>query len=77
MHICSALKVKTVSLFCPLTACSPKLWGPLGNESTVILPTEGYCQTKCPGDPKKCTFTGDGGIEVNRVALEAEKMLAH
>lgn len=75
MHICSALKVKTVSLFCPLTACSPKLWGPLGNESKVILPTEGYCQNKCPGDPKKCTFTGDGGIKVEKVADEVQKML--
>lgn len=77
MHICSALKVKTVSLFCPLTACSPKLWGPLGNESKVILPTEGYCQTKCPGDPKKCTFTGDGGIGVEKVANEVEKILSN
>lgn len=77
MHICSALKVKTVSLFCPLTSCSPKLWGPLGNESKVILPTEGYCQTKCAGDPKKCTFTEEGGIEVNRVVLEVEKMITH
>ena len=28
MHICAELKVKTISMFCPLTACSPKLWGP-------------------------------------------------
>jgi len=38
MHIAAGLKVPTVSLFCPLTACSPQLWGPLGNRSEVVLP---------------------------------------
>ncbi len=56
MHIAAALKVPTLSLFCPLTACSPTLWGPLGNASTVVLPPEGYCQFRCPGDPKKCSL---------------------
>jgi len=67
MHICAALKIKTLSMFCPLTACSPKLWGPVGNLSKIILPSENYCGTICPGDPKKCTFEGNGGIEVERV----------
>lgn len=67
MHIASALGIKTVSLFCPLTACSPKLWGPLGNESEIILPEEWYCKTKCPGDPKKCRFEGDGGINSEKI----------
>jgi ADP-heptose:LPS heptosyltransferase len=62
-HICAALKVKTLSLFCPLTACSPKLWGPLGNQSEVILPKENYCSNVCPGDPHICDFSGDGGID--------------
>ncbi len=70
MHIAAALKVKTVSLFCPLPACSPKLWGPLGNESIELLPSVNYCQTKCPGDPKICTFDGEGGIEIQQ-AVEA------
>ena len=39
MHICAALKVPTLTFFCPLTACSPKLWGPLGNRSDIVLPT--------------------------------------
>lgn len=67
MHIAAALKVKTVSMFCPLTACSPKLWGPMGNESEIILPSENYCQTQCPGDPKKCTFEGEDGISAEVV----------
>jgi ADP-heptose:LPS heptosyltransferase len=62
MHIAAALKTRTLSLFCPMTACSPKLWGPLGNDSRVVLPKENYCKTKCPGDPKICSFTGEEGI---------------
>lgn len=62
MHICAALKIKTLSLFCPLTACSPKLWGPLGNESEVVLPQDNYCSNVCPGDPHICDFSGEGGI---------------
>ncbi len=62
MHICAALKVPTISVFCPLTACSPKLWGPLGNKSKVLLPKDDYCKTQCPGNPKICRYEGDSGI---------------
>ncbi|MFZ5948160.1 MAG: glycosyltransferase family 9 protein [Stygiobacter sp.] len=75
MHICSALKVKTLSLFCPLTACSPKLWGPLGNESRILLPKEDYCRTKCPVDPKKCNYIGDSGINAETVYEQAISFL--
>lgn len=75
MHIAAALKVKTISMFCPLTACSPNLWGPMGNEFEIILPSGNYCQTKCPGDPKKCTFEGDGGISVEKVLEKLQNKL--
>jgi heptosyltransferase-2 len=55
-HIAAALKVPTVTMFCPLPACSFKLWGSLGNRSEVIEPPEGYCGLRCPVDPKICTF---------------------
>jgi ADP-heptose:LPS heptosyltransferase len=77
MHICSALKVPTISLFCPLPACSPKLWGPLGNESNIILPEENYCSTVCPGDPHICNFSGDGGIDSNKVYEKVKFFLAN
>ncbi len=67
MHICAALKVPTISLFCPLPACSPKLWGPVGNESDIIFPEENYCSTVCPGDPHICDFSGNGGIDSEKV----------
>jgi heptosyltransferase-2 len=68
MHIASALNVPTLSLFCPLTACSPKLWGPLGNESEIIMPTETYCATQCPIDPKKCDYSKEGGFSAEYIA---------
>ena len=75
MHIAAALKVKTLSMFCPLTACSPQLWGPLGNDSKIVLPSKNYCQTVCPGDPKKCTFAGSGGIDSEKVFEEVKLIL--
>lgn len=67
MHIAAALDIKTISLFCPLTACSPKLWGPLGNESVILVPDDEYCRKVCPGDPKKCDFSGNGGIDAEKI----------
>ena len=75
MHICAGLKVPTVSLFCPLTACSPKLWGPLGNRNSILLPQDDYCTNHCPGDPKQCTFFGEGGITPQMVEREVYKIL--
>ncbi|AFN75305.1 glycosyl transferase family protein [Melioribacter roseus P3M-2] len=75
MHICAALKVKTVSLFCPMTACSPKLWGPLGNYNKIILPEENYCKYKCPGDPKKCEYLDSELVTPERVFEEISGML--
>lgn len=67
MHICAALGVPTLSLFCPLNACSPKLWGPLGNKSKIILPTEKYCLSQCPKDPKKCDYSKEGGLTAETI----------
>ena len=75
MHICAALKVPTISLFCPLPACSPKLWGPLGNNSEIILPEENYCSTVCPGDPHICNFGGKGGIDNEKVYQKVKLFL--
>jgi len=72
MHIAAALGIPTVSLFCPLTACSPKLWGPRGNRAEVILPQEHYCQTRCPGDPKICPLDD---IEISQVIDRIELIL--
>lgn len=75
MHIAASLKVRTLSLFCPLTACSPELWGPLGNDANIIMPDKDYCRIKCPGDPKICTFSGEGGINPVKVSGEICRLL--
>lgn len=76
MHIAAGLKVKTVSLFCPLTACSPNLWGPKGNDAKIILPEDYYCQNFCPGNPKICRFEGNGGIGADKVFEVVKSTLA-
>jgi ADP-heptose:LPS heptosyltransferase len=75
MHICAALKVPTLSMFCPLPACSPKLWGPLGNKSEIIFPDENYCSIVCPGDPHICDFSGKGGIDSKLVYKKTKLFL--
>lgn len=75
MHIAAGLGVPTLSLFCPLPACSPDLWSPTGNNSEIILPAKDYCQNQCPGDPKVCTFRGKGGIDAGIVLQRVKKML--
>ncbi|MEW5797410.1 MAG: glycosyltransferase family 9 protein [Bacteroidota bacterium] len=73
MHIAAALDVPTVALFCPLTACSYKLWGPLGNKSEIIEPPDGYCQGRCPGNPKICPFDE---ISIESVIERIEKVIS-
>lgn len=73
MHICASLKIPTLSLFCPLTACSPKLWGPLGNKSEIILPKQSYCDNQCPIDPKKCDYSKEGGITAEEIAAQVHQ----
>lgn len=75
MHIASALKVRTVSIFCPLEACSPELWGPRGNEHKIILPRKNYCSTLCPGNPKICSFKGESEIIIKEIVLSIQNML--
>ena len=75
MHICAALKVPTISFFCPLPACSPNLWGPLGNESEIILPTQQYCKNQCPVDPKKCDYSKEGGLNAESIFKSVEQFL--
>jgi len=76
MHIAAALKVKTVSVFCPTTATSPQLWGPLGNESNIILPDDNYHGIVCSGHPSECCFEGIGGIDAAKVFIRLKQFLS-
>ncbi len=70
MHMAAALKVPTLSLFCPLPACEPALWGPLGNEAQYVLPEEEYCRDQCPGDPHVCHLVGSNLADPTEVARQ-------
>jgi ADP-heptose:LPS heptosyltransferase len=54
MHIAAAVKIPTLSLFCPLPACSPQLWGPRGNTAQIIVAPDTVCQMTCEKDPHLC-----------------------
>jgi ADP-heptose:LPS heptosyltransferase len=73
MHLAAGLGVPTVSMFCRMSACSEDLWGPLGNQSEIILPSTTYCATQCPGDPHICQFVG--GIDPRTVHERVVAML--
>ncbi|MBN1447249.1 MAG: glycosyltransferase family 9 protein [Bacteroidetes bacterium] len=73
MHLAAGLRVPTVSLFCPMTACHPDLWGPQGNSGITLLPPASYCAARCPGDPHVCTL--EGGINIPDVLDAVEKQL--
>jgi lipopolysaccharide heptosyltransferase II len=73
MHIAAALGIQTISMFCPLPACSPTLWGPLGSSSEVLVAPDNYCSKICPGDPHICDF--EGGIEVETVFRRVMEVL--
>jgi heptosyltransferase-2 len=76
MHVAAALRVPTVSLFCPIPACSPQLWGPRGNRAQIVLPPEGSCAARCPGDPKVCRFEEIEPETVVEAILESLSALA-
>jgi lipopolysaccharide heptosyltransferase II len=68
MHIAAAVGTPVVTMFCPLPACSPKLWGPIGSRTEIVLPPVDFCRAHCPGNPHVCTFgEGDDGIQVDMV----------
>ncbi len=68
MHMAAALKVPTLSLFCPLPACEPALWGPVGNTADFVLPEAEYCRDRCPGDPHVCRLVGSREASPEAVA---------
>lgn len=75
MHIASSLGVSILALFCPLPACHPDLWGPIGNSSKyILLPEEDYCSNKCPGDPKLCKFENSKYINPKQIADKVKEI---
>jgi heptosyltransferase-2 len=74
MHIAAALKIPTLSLFCPLPACSPQLWGPRGNTAQTIIAPDTVCQMTCEKDPHICTLKD---IEIQTALNHFESLYRH
>lgn len=76
MHAAAALRVPTLSLFCPLPACEPALWGPVGNDAEFVLPSAAYCRDRCPGDPKRCVWADCPEVSPASVAAAVRERFA-
>lgn len=52
LHIANAFRVPVLSYYCPSPPCSPRRWGPYGQEEWVLLPNVtpcNHCQpARCP-----------------------------
>ena len=52
LHIAAAVGTPTVALFCPIKPCSPRRWGPYGENHDVLMPDVPSCprciETACP-----------------------------
>lgn len=75
MHLACGLGIPTVTLFCPFHNCTPKLWGPLGNKSEVILPHKEFCDKNCTMETHGCQFGNEEGIEIERVLKNVKSIL--
>jgi len=74
MHLAAGLGVPTASVFCPLPACHPTLWGPQGNRNEILMPPDEYCRTRCPGDPHICTM--DGAIAFGDMISAIDRLIS-
>ncbi len=62
LHLAASLQLPTVAFFPPVSAMTPKRWGPVGNHNLVLKPELGYCNGNCD----KCEHSGC----MEKIALE-------
>lgn len=65
LHLASALKIKTVGLFCHRRMNCAKLWGALGNKAVNLEVSKEYCDSHCSKDKENCEF--EDGISIDEV----------
>lgn len=49
LHLAAVVGTPTVSIFCPIVACAPRRWGPLGEGHRVLAPDVPPCRA-CVGE---------------------------
>ncbi|HMQ69722.1 MAG TPA: glycosyltransferase family 9 protein, partial [Ignavibacteria bacterium] len=65
LHIASALKIKTIGLFCHRRMNCAKHWGALGSKAVNLEVSKGFCDANCSPDKETCMF--EDGISVEEV----------
>lgn len=71
LHIASALKVKTIGLFCHRRMNCAKHWGALGNKAVNLEVSKEYCDKNCSSDKEECNF--ENGISIDEVIYNLKK----
>lgn len=65
LHIASALKIKTIGLYCHRKMNCAKHWGALGEKAVNLEVSKEYCDTNCSPDKETCSF--ENGINIEEV----------
>lgn len=65
LHIASALKVRTIGLYCHRAMNCAKHWGALGNKAVNIEVSSENCNLYCSSDKENCEF--ENGILIEEV----------
>ena len=65
LHLASALKVRSIGLFCHRSMSCVKHWGALGDKAVNIEVSSGFCDRVCSSDKEICRF--ENGIAVDEV----------
>jgi ADP-heptose:LPS heptosyltransferase len=68
LHIASALKIKTIGLFCHRRMNCAKHWGALGSKAVNLEVSKGFCDANCSPDKETCMF--EDGISIEDVLKE-------
>ena len=65
LHLASALKVRTIGLYCHRRLSSAKHWGALGELAVNLEVSKSYCDSHCSSDKEICEF--ENGISIEEV----------
>lgn len=65
LHLASALKIKTIGLFCHRPMNCSKHWGALGDKAVNLEVSKEFCDKTCSPDKEVCEF--ENGISIEQV----------
>lgn len=65
LHLASAIKIKTIGLFCHRRMSCVQHWGALGSKAVNLEVSAEYCDSHCSSDKEVCRF--EDGISVDEV----------